>query len=70
MVCKDVEPYAIVGGNPTHVIRYRFAKDLIDELLKVDYSKLTPEEIKLHENDLYSPLKSVDQIAWMPKKSK
>jgi len=55
VVCKDVEPCAIVGGNPAHVIRYRFAKDLIDELLKVDYSKLTPEEIKLHENNLYSP---------------
>ncbi|AYD00574.1 hypothetical protein NCHU2750_11820 [Neorhizobium sp. NCHU2750] len=27
VVTKDVEPFAIVGGNPAKVIRYRFAED-------------------------------------------
>jgi acetyltransferase-like isoleucine patch superfamily enzyme len=27
VVTRDVEPYAIVGGNPAHLIKYRFTKD-------------------------------------------
>ena len=41
VVTKDVPPYAIVGGVPAKVIKYRFEQELIKELLKVDYSKLS-----------------------------
>ena len=41
VVTKDVPPYAIVGGVPAKVIKYRFEPEMIEELLKVDYSKLT-----------------------------
>lgn len=34
LVAKDVPPYAIVGGNPAKVIRYRFDQDVISGLLK------------------------------------
>jgi virginiamycin A acetyltransferase len=34
VVTKDVPPYAIVGGNPAKIIRYRFPEDEIDLLLK------------------------------------
>ena len=33
VVTKDVPPYAIVGGTPAKVIRYRFPDELIAELL-------------------------------------
>ncbi|ELZ5941130.1 CatB-related O-acetyltransferase [Providencia vermicola] len=33
VVVKDVEPYSIVGGNPAKRISYRFAPDIIAELL-------------------------------------
>ncbi|MCC8153715.1 MAG: CatB-related O-acetyltransferase [Tannerellaceae bacterium] len=33
VVVKDVEPYAIVGGVPAKLIRYRFEKDVISDLL-------------------------------------
>ncbi|HAW33594.1 MAG TPA: antibiotic acetyltransferase [Alphaproteobacteria bacterium] len=33
VVTKDVEPYAIVGGNPAKVIKKRFDDDTIRELL-------------------------------------
>ena len=68
VVTRDVPPYAIVGGVPANVIKYRFSSDLIEELLMIDYSKLTKEEIKKHITDLYRPLIDKKQIAWMPKK--
>ena len=34
VVHKNVPPYAIVGGNPMRVIRYRFSDSEIDQLLR------------------------------------
>ena len=34
VVAKDVPPYAIVGGVPAKIIRYRFEQDKIEELLR------------------------------------
>ena len=68
VVTKDVPPYAIVGGVPAKVIKYRFEPELIKELLKVDYSKLTKEMIEEHIDDLYAELKDSKQLDWMPKK--
>ncbi len=45
VVVKDVPPYAIVGGVPAKIIKYRFSNDVIAELLKVDFKKLTKEKI-------------------------
>lgn len=35
VVTKDVPPYAIVGGNPAKVIRYRFDMDVINGLQEI-----------------------------------
>ena len=42
---KDVPPYAIVGGIPARVIKYRFEDDLIKELLNIDFNKLTKKKL-------------------------
>lgn len=34
VVTKDVPPYAVVGGNPAQIIRYRFSEETIKQLLK------------------------------------
>lgn len=68
VVTKDVPPYAIVGGVPAKVIRYRFASEIIAELMKVDYSKLDNAMIEQHMDELYRPLTEVSQLAWMPTK--
>lgn len=68
VVTKDVLPYAIVGGVPAKVIKYRFPPELIEELRKVDYGKLDATTICDHIDDLYRPLKTAEQINWMPKR--
>ena len=37
VVVKNVPPYAIVGGNPARVIKYRFSEKIIDALLKIKW---------------------------------
>ena len=74
VVSKDVPPYAVVGGVPATIIKYRFSSDVIKVLLTIDYSKLTKKMIKDHIDDLYSSLDGLTadevekKIAWMPKK--
>ena len=35
LVSKDVLPYAIVGGNPARLLKFRFTQEQIQELLKI-----------------------------------
>lgn len=48
VVTGDVPPYAIVGGSPAKIIRYRFPPAVIDWLLKVQW--WTWEEKKILNN--------------------
>lgn len=41
VVTKDVPPYAIVGGNPAKVIKFRFSDEIIKILIKIDFSRLS-----------------------------
>lgn len=69
VVTKDVPPYAVVGGVPAQLIKYRFDDDLIDALLDIDFSQLTDELIANHTKQLYEELKDSAQLNWLPKKS-
>ena len=68
VVTKDVPPYAIVGGVPAKILKYRFSEELRRELCQTDLSKLTQPEIKQHQQDLYTPLTDPSQLSWLPKK--
>ncbi|MCF6245057.1 MAG: CatB-related O-acetyltransferase [Sulfurovum sp.] len=46
VVVKDVAPYAVVGGNPAVVIKYRFDDETIDKLLKEKWWDWSEEEVK------------------------
>ena len=46
VVVKDVPPYAIVGGVPAKLIRYRFSPDVIDKLLELQWWNLPDEILK------------------------
>lgn len=75
VVTKDVPPYAIVGGVPAKVIKYRFSPEIIQQLMKLDYSKLTEDMIRERIDELYTSLdgKTPEEVEklleWFPKKS-
>lgn len=51
IVTKDVPPYAIVGGVPAKVIKYRFTPEQIDYLMHLKWWDKTEEWIKNHAED-------------------
>ena len=68
LVTKDVPPYAIVGGVPAKMIKFRFSEETIQELMKLDYAQLDISQIKAHINELYMPLCDVRDLSWFPRK--
>ena len=46
IVTKDVPPYAIVGGAPAKVIKYRFNNELVDKLNDINLGDIPIEFIK------------------------
>lgn len=75
VVTKDVPPYAIVGGVPAKVIKYRFSNDIIKYLIRLDYSSLTEDLICRNVDNLYQDIDNLplDEIKanydWFPKKN-
>ena len=68
VVTKDVPPYAVVGGCPAKIIKYRFTPDIIEEMLKIDFNKISDDFIMQHIDDLYRPV-DIASLDWLPKKS-
>lgn len=70
LVCKDVPPYAIVGGVPSKVIKYRASEKLREKLLNIDFSKFDDKFIKEHIDLLYKPIDDNTNLDWLPYKKK
>ncbi|WP_301539625.1 CatB-related O-acetyltransferase [Paenibacillus sp. NEAU-GSW1] len=45
-VTKNVPPYAIVGGNPARVIKYRFPQHIIDRMMEIKWWEWEPQQIE------------------------
>jgi len=62
IVTKDVPPYAVVGGNPAKLIRYRYSEEIIKLLLPIKLTDLSEEWIKNNIELLYRKIDSVDDV--------
>ena len=51
VVVKNVPPYAIVGGNPAQIIKYRFSPEVIEALLRIKWWDWDID--KIHDNYKY-----------------
>lgn len=60
VVTKDVPDYAIVGGNPAKIIRYRFEKEVIDRLLAIAWWNWDTQKINTNIEILCSG--NIDQL--------
>ena len=54
VVTRDVLPFAVVGGNPAKIIRYRFSQDTINEITKAAWWEKDIEDLKKDEQDFAS----------------
>lgn len=55
VVTKDIPPYAIVGGVPAKVIRYRFEPHIIEALLEIKWWEWDDDKIKDNFDLFFDP---------------
>ena len=54
VITKDIPPYAIVGGVPAKVIKFRFDPKTIEKLMRIAYWEWDHETVKARFKDLYN----------------
>ncbi len=61
VVTKDVPPYAVVGGNPAKIIKYRFPTELCEQLDAIKWWYWSEEEIRQAAECIKTPAKFVEK---------
>lgn len=56
LVCSEVAPYTVVGGNPAKIIRRRFSDLQITELLKIRWWDWDARKIEENVDWFYKPV--------------
>ncbi|MDR2511456.1 MAG: CatB-related O-acetyltransferase [Bacteroidales bacterium] len=59
VVVKDVPPYAIVGGTPAKIIKYRFSEEIIEVLKDFSLNDIPDAVIKAKMELFYQKIKTV-----------
>lgn len=62
VVTKDIEPYAVVGGVPAKVIKYRFTEAEINLLEEIKWWEWSVEEIEQNIELFYQPEKFLERV--------
>jgi acetyltransferase-like isoleucine patch superfamily enzyme len=60
VVTKDVPPYAIVAGNPCHLVKYRFDEETIKRLLRIRWWDWADHKVR--ENIKYICSDAMDEF--------
>lgn len=55
VVTKDIPPFAIAGGVPAKVIKYKFSPEIIKRLLEIKWWNLSDDEISKHLELFHTP---------------
>lgn len=63
IVTSDIPPYAIAGGNPARIIRYRVPEEIIPIIKDVYLNDLHPTQITTLLDELYRPLKTKEDAS-------
>ena len=66
MVTKDVPPYAIVGGVPAKLIRYRFETTVIDQLTESRWWEMPEEALRALSAYAHDPSLFLNQLRRQP----
>lgn len=56
VVTKDIPPYAIVGGVPAKILKYRFGEETIKELLQSEWWNMRDEVIERYAHLIKDPI--------------
>ncbi len=56
VVSSGVAPYAIVAGNPARVIRYRFSRRVVEQMLRIRWWDWSDDEIRDRKEWFYRPI--------------
>lgn len=54
VVAKSIPPYAIVGGVPAKIIKYRFTEDIIEQMKRINYAKISDDFIIQNIDSFYA----------------
>ena len=63
VVTKDVPPYAVVGGVPAKVIKYRFDTQIIEGLVRTKWWELPDDKIKIIAKDIKNPKEFINDLS-------
>jgi acetyltransferase-like isoleucine patch superfamily enzyme len=64
VVTQDVPPYAIVGGVPARVLRFRYSKEQIKKLLDISWWKWSDQKIADNIDFLYGDINTFIEKFW------
>jgi len=61
VVIKDVAPYAIVGGNPAMLIKYRFSEETIKKLMESRWWEKDIDQLRADESEFKTFLRPLEE---------
>lgn len=65
VVLSDVPPYAIAGGVPARIIRYRFSAPTVEGLLASRWWDMPLADLKAFRNSFLTPVESRDSLPYV-----